>query len=141
MSEKTEGQRRIDGYRLVTESLQKHARKMGEARRAAAERDARESAVCYDPSHDALTDERDEAVRERDELRAKAELVDKIFASGYMDPVEYTLDRDDGCYVCLFCGGVAWSSDMVDHPSHCPAVEYDSLTPDKAAQETKDGEG
>jgi len=70
MSEKTEGQRRIDGYRLATESLQKHARKMDEARRAAAERDARESAVCYDPSHDALTSERDEAVRERDGYKA-----------------------------------------------------------------------
>lgn len=69
----------------------------------------------------ALTRERDEAVRERDELRAKVDLADEMSA-------QITRDGEAS-------GGIPWAWYMRWR------TNYDSLTTDKAAQEIKDGEG
>lgn len=76
--------------------------------------------------NNALTSERDEAVRVAGELRAKAAIADQIFASGYMD--WYTEEGTQNNVECRFCGDAGLTSEFIVHADHCPKVAYDSLT-------------
>lgn len=87
----------------------------------------------------ALTRERDEAARERDELRAKA--ASTYVASRKEDiKANYFADDEFRETVCEIVSQVPdghWITLIVESPEAIIA----SLTTDKAAQETKDGEG
>lgn len=77
-------------------------------------------------SLNALTRERDEAVRERDDLRAKLDAAE--VKAAFAEEIRRKRNHPHTVY---------WWAEYLEEFDH----RYDSLTTDKAAQETKDGEG